>query len=963
MSSKLVSSPVDVRIHIRSDTRDYGYLDDPEVRSTPVASGSLEAAAALAEGTTGVRLVVRAQSPVWRVWLGLERGTDVVDLEPIVRGALPSIEERWGSLLVTQGGDEPSALVALLEDGQLIVDLESRECAELFRAGGELRLELEPLELDAKTLGAQLGGVVRQRVSSVLRHVEAEKRRQDRLIDLWHIRTEERLRATEARLRAAEERLDQVRSALARRLRDAGLSERPDGTVRPLVARFIGHRATHHDDAWLAETLSDDDRNAIAARIASMASPPTISVVMPVCDPPVEFLEEAIDSVLSQLYPYWELCLADDASEDPAVIRVLDAATSRDPRIRLVRRSERGHITRASNSALEVATGDWVTFLDHDDALTEHALFLVADAITRHPGVQLIYTDEDKLDEQGRRCEPAYKPGWSPDQLLWANYVAHLVAYTRERVWALGGFREGTEGAQDWDLLLRYSRGLRREEVVHIPAITYHWRRHAASTSATIDAKPYAIEAQRAVLNDALAPEGGYVTPSPHPDMWWPHFTLRGRPSVAIVVPTRDGGTMLAECIDSVLATDYDNFTVEIIDNGSVEPTTLELLDHLSRDARVHIHRYPYPFNYARMHNEVVRRLQAEFLVLLNDDTRIMSSDWLRELLAFAQREGVGCVGPMLVNEDGDIISAGSVLDGTGSSHITFSAHEKRSNPLATAVRNPSAVTAACLLVRRAVWCAAGGMDPRLAVAFNDVDLGLRMGELGLRNVVVPSVTVLHREGASRGKDTARLSRAAAYAAEALTFGSRWPYVVAQDPQAPAYLGRDDRRRETGRSTAPLGDRQLDLGRWRRFGRVIGALELHGGDTIETRLLPGVKEVRGAYVIREIAVACEGWSPSARVVGTLIDASGAQRLETVAPDLARGQLVFSLRHLNAQFSPGAQLVVTVLGGADSWIRLPQHLAPGIEPSDGESGGLPWLLDVVTSVSPELVIAPRSQEST
>lgn len=534
------------------------------------------------------------------------------------------------------------------------------------------------------------------------------------------------------------------------------------------------------------DTLSDDDRDAIRNRIRSFVNPPRFSVILPVFNAPEEFLRRAIESVRAQLYPHWELCIADDASTAPHVRRLLLAYKRKDRRIKVCFRERNGHISAASNSALAMANGEFVALLDHDDELSETALYRIAEEALAHPDAQLLYSDEDKLSPQGRRRDPYFKPDWNPDLLLGQNFVCHLGVYRRDRVEAIGGFREGFEGAQDWDLVLRFSEGLGPDEIRHIPAVLYHWRVSSRSTAASMEAKPYAVRAAERAVAEALARRGesARLEILPQGALFLPHFAVHGEPLVSIVVPTRDGVRWLRRCLESLERTDYPHREVLVIDNQSSDPETLDYLREIARHPGVRVLSYPYPFDFAAMHNWAVPQAEGEFVCLLNDDTEVRTPGWLREMLALAQRPGIGAVGAKLLYPDGTVQHAGVVL-GIGG----IAGHVHRYFPgdscgyfcRANLVENYSAVTGACLLLKKSLWLAAEGLSPSLAVAYNDVDLCLRLREMGLRNTWTPAAVLIHHESRSRGPETDP-EKQRRFGVERAYMQWRWGPLLGADP-------------------------------------------------------------------------------------------------------------------------------------------------------------------------------------
>ncbi len=536
----------------------------------------------------------------------------------------------------------------------------------------------------------------------------------------------------------------------------------------------------HHD------TLTDEDRSLIRRHIASWDDPPTISVIMPVYNTPARFLREAIDSVRHQLYPHWELCIADDASPDARVRRILQDYARRDTRIRVHFRGENGHISRASNDALGMATGEFVALLDHDDLLAEHALYWVAAEIMHHPHADLFYSDEDKVDVRGGRSDAYFKPDWNPDLLLGQNYVSHLGVYRRARMLAIGGFRPGFEGSQDWDLVLRFTMDLGAHKIHHIPAVLYHWRTLPNSTASSLEAKPYCVEASRKAVSEFLTAEGTqFVMDSVcNGTHHLPRLSVKDDPTVSLIIPTRNGVDVLRTCLQSLERTRYPHREIVIIDNQSDDPATLAYLASLKRQGRITLLHYDAEFNYAHMHNWAVPQCSGEFLCLLNNDTEVIAPDWLTEMVAHAQRPGVGAVGAKLLYPDGTVQHGGVALGIGGiASHLHKHVAGDSGGYFGRAVliQSVTAVTGACLVMSRRHWEAMGGMSENLPVAFSDVDLCLRLREAGYRNVWVPQAVLTHHESKSRGQERTP-ARRTCFASECAYMQWRWSPMFAKDP-------------------------------------------------------------------------------------------------------------------------------------------------------------------------------------
>lgn len=533
------------------------------------------------------------------------------------------------------------------------------------------------------------------------------------------------------------------------------------------------------------------------ALTAQLAARPLVSVLVPVCDPDPQHLRECLESVLAQRYAHLQLCVVDDASSAPAVRALLETFARQDGRVRLAFRSQRGHIARTTNDALALADGELVAFLDHDDRLSPSALLRMVQALDGRPDALFAYSDEDKLDPSGRRRQPHFKPRWNPELLLAQNYIGHLVVARTAAVRGVGGLREGYDGSQDHDLLLRLTDHARADQVVHVPHVLYHWREAPGSTASGADAKPYAAVAGVRAVADALVRRGigGEVTHAagiPHGYRVLPSLPANA-PHVAIIMPTRDGGAILRRAVETVLvATRYPSFELLIVDNGSQSAETLRFLADVTRDPRVRVRRDDSPFNYSALNNRAVASTTAEVIALLNDDVEVLDGDWLAEMVSLALRPSVGCVGAKLLYPDNTVQHAGVILGiggVAGHAHKRFPASHHGYFGRLQLTHALSAVTAACLVVRRAVFEQVGGLDEALAVAFNDVDFCLRVRDAGFRNVYTPHAVLVHHESATRGSDMAP-ERRARFEREVRLMLDRWGVALRDDPYYSPHLTR-----------------------------------------------------------------------------------------------------------------------------------------------------------------------------
>ena len=529
---------------------------------------------------------------------------------------------------------------------------------------------------------------------------------------------------------------------------------------------------------------------ALGQKIKDLGITTTFSVVMPVYNPPLDYLRQAIESVQAQVYPHWEICIADDASPNAAVRELLTELAAEDPRIKLVFREKNGHISAATNSALEIATGDYIALMDNDDLLPPHALAYMALAAHQHPQAGLIYSDEDKVTEDNVRQAPYFKCQFNYELFLSQNMISHFGVYRRSVLEEIGGFRVGYEGAQDWDLALRVIEKVGPENIVHVPRVLYHWRIFPGSTALALEEKDYALKAQIESITSHLQRIGKpdtqvYPAPGIPGLLRIKHRLPDPLPLVSIVIPTRDRVELLSMCVNSILEkTAYPNYQIVVVDNGSTDEKALAYLDSIAKDERVKVIRADIPFNYSALNNLGVAQTDGEYLVLMNNDIEITQTDWLEEMLAFACQPDIGCVGAQLWYPNNTLQHGGVVL---GIGGVASHAHKgiPRGNfgyfGRASAHQMFSAVTAACLMIRKSTYQAVDGFDETLKVAYNDVDFCLKVRAQGLRNLYNPFASFIHHESASRGSDQEG-SNQQRLAAEAAIMKQRWGALIADDP-------------------------------------------------------------------------------------------------------------------------------------------------------------------------------------
>lgn len=513
--------------------------------------------------------------------------------------------------------------------------------------------------------------------------------------------------------------------------------------------------------SWIERYEENYDDKNIENILGGLNYVPTLSIVVPVYNTPEHLLKECMESVIAQSYPNWELCVANDKSSEEHVEKVLNRYSAKDERIKVVHRKGNGHICKASNSALELATGEYVGLLDHDDLLHKDALLNVAKELDQNPDIKLIYTDEDKINSNGERYEPHFKPDWNPELLLSQNYISHLTVIERSVIQGLSGFRPGYEGSQDHDLVLRATAMLEPKQISHIPKVLYHWRAIAGSMALDSSEKEYTTESGMKAVKDCLQHKdvSCKVDPGAIPNTYRIIYALpKHEPRVTLIIPTRDQLAITKQCIDSIVnRTEYDNYEVIIIDNGSESPKTLEYFEEINGKFGISVYRYDHPFNYSAINNFAVDKASGEIIGLINNDMEIIADGWLTEMVSHAARKEVGCVGAMLYYPNDTIQHAGVIL-GLGGVAGHSHKHFKRGAPgyfgRLTVVQNVSAVTGACLLVRKEIYREVGGLnEENLAVAFNDVDFCMKVRMAGYWNIWTPHAELYHHESLSRGAD------------------------------------------------------------------------------------------------------------------------------------------------------------------------------------------------------------------
>ncbi len=550
--------------------------------------------------------------------------------------------------------------------------------------------------------------------------------------------------------------------------------------LRQRIAASGGREAAAYANWIRKRTVSEDMRQRFVAKAEAFQTRPRFSVIMPTFNSPPAFLAQAIESVLAQTYPNWELLAVDDGSTDPATHRILRDFAARDPRVRPTFLPVNGGIARASNAALAQASGDYTALLDHDDMLAPHALHAFAEAIDRDPQADWLYSDEDKIDEAGRRSAPFFKPDWSPAYFLSCMYTCHLGVYRTSLARRLGGFRPEFDFAQDYDLALRFAAATR--QIVHIPDILYHWRTLPQSTASGGEAKPQAELAARRAVQDFVE-HGRYrgsVGAGPLPGTHRVRFAIVGEPLVSIAIPTAgyrnaaDSGWYVLDLMRSIRErTTYRNIEIVVSENGDL-PAELE---QALRGLGARLIRYDSEsFNLSDKMNRLAEAATGEFVILLNDDIRVISRGWIEEMLMWCQQDGISGAGAKLFFPDGRIQHAGVLLLGQGPSHPYYLHPGSEIGQVCAAVvpRDYSAVTGACTMIRRADFLAVGGYDTAYRINYNDVDFCMRLNaHTGGHFVFTPYACLEHHESVSRPEPEP---------GDLAKFNRQWAEIVGHDP-------------------------------------------------------------------------------------------------------------------------------------------------------------------------------------
>ena len=506
------------------------------------------------------------------------------------------------------------------------------------------------------------------------------------------------------------------------------------------------------------EAYVPDEAELNRQRRQKLSCEPLISVAVPAYRTPGTFLVQMMDSLLAQTYRNWELCIANGSPEDPEMKKILREYTGKDKRIRVKNLEENLGIAGNTNAALEMAEGEFIGILDHDDLLAPNALYEIAAALDKDGSLEAVYTDEDKVTtDLGEHFQPHLKPDFNLDLLRSNNYICHFFVVKRSVLEKTGGFRPEFEGAQDYDFIFRCVE--KAEKVGHIPEILYHWRTHKESTADNPASKMYAFEAGKRAIEAHLERTGvpGTVSHTPDYGFYRVTYPVQGEPLVSIIIPNKDEKETLKACIESIREkTEYTNYEILIIENNSTSQEIFHYYKELSEDPRIRLLRWKKEFNYSAINNYGVRHAKGEYLLFLNNDVTVITPGWIKEMLGVCQRPDTGAVGVKLIYPDNTIQHAGCVIGIGGiAGHMFVDMPANRTGYLhkASLLQDMSAVTAACMMMKRSAFVEAGGFTEELSVAFNDVDLCLKVRQNGKLIVYDPYVQLYHMESKTRGAE------------------------------------------------------------------------------------------------------------------------------------------------------------------------------------------------------------------
>ena len=513
---------------------------------------------------------------------------------------------------------------------------------------------------------------------------------------------------------------------------------------------------------------------------------PKISIIVPVYNTNERWLRLCIESVRNQVYDNWELCIVDGGSTKSYIRMVLEGYAKQDIRIKLRLLEENKGIAGNSNEALALATGEFVGFLDHDDELESSALYEVVKLLNENRDIDFIYSDEDKISTRGNRVDPHFKPDWAPDTLYSCNYISHFSIIRKSIVDELSGFREGYDGSQDYDLLFRVLE--RTQRGVHISRVLYHWRMVRRSVAFSSNAKPYAHIAAQRVIKDSLNRRKieGEVLEGPSPGFYRVKYKIVGNPKVSIIIPIKDEGKYLQKCIQSILdKTEYSNYEILIVGNQSGGRQVFGYCEEMRSNRKISVAKYDEPFNYSKINNYAASLIDSEYMVFLDNDTEVISREWLTAMLEHVQRGEVAIAGGLLYYPNNTIRHAGVIIGikgVAGYSYRHFSGANFGYFNRAKIIQNLSAVTGDCLMTKKSIFQEVGGFDEDFTVAFGDIDLCLKVREKGSLIVYTPYAELYYRESL-RGGQVSTPENQAQFKNEREYFQKKWKDVLAKgDP-------------------------------------------------------------------------------------------------------------------------------------------------------------------------------------
>ncbi len=578
-----------------------------------------------------------------------------------------------------------------------------------------------------------------------------------------------------------------ARTAKASRLAKKGVEYFKYHGFKPLVEKTYDKlfnpamRPVIYAD-WIKKHLPSE--RVLARQRADRFDPaPLFSIVVPLYKTPEDFLTALVDSVRAQSYANWELILSDGSGEDTPLNALLDRLEASDSRIHAVRNGRQLRIAENTNAAIAAAKGDYIVFADHDDLLAPNALYENAAALRADPGAEFLYSDEDKIGIGDKYMQPNLKPDFDPDFLRSVNYICHLLTVKRSLIDRVGLLDPAYDGAQDYDFVLRCTEAT--DKIVHIPKILYHWRFFEGSTAANPESKTYAFEAGRRAINAHYARLGlpAEAEMGEFPGIYRTRYHWPDKPRVTVLIPNKDHIEDLDKCIKSMdKGVIYPDLEILIVENNSTEPETFAYYEKLkAEDPRVRVVYFEGPFNYSKINNFGARYATGDYLFLLNNDTEYISDDVVGELMGFCQRPDVGAVGARLYYEDNTIQHAGVIVGWggiAGHAFVNQSRGETGYQHRIICQQDYSAVTAACMMVKKSVFDAVGGFTEELAVAFNDIDLCMKIRKAGYLIVYNPFCELYHYESKSRGLDQGNPEKVARFQNEMAIFRKRWPEIL-----------------------------------------------------------------------------------------------------------------------------------------------------------------------------------------